>query len=90
MQTYGVSPKVYVPLAVNVVIGVALVALGEREIGIGLLLAAASGAGFGYVASPGVTLPKQVDEAGLFGIVAAGEAEAAIEPSDASDSDPED
>lgn len=47
-----VSPKVYVPLAVNVAVGGILVAIGEREIGVGVLLAAANGAGFGYAARP--------------------------------------
>lgn len=43
-----VSPKVYIPLLVNVSIGLVLVALDERELGIGILLAAVTGAGFGY------------------------------------------
>lgn len=48
----AVSPKVYVPLLVNLAVGAALIALGEREIGVGILIAAASGAGFGYMAPP--------------------------------------
>ena len=47
-----ISPKVYVPLAVNVAIGLGLVLLGERELGVGMLVAAATGAGFGYAAPP--------------------------------------
>lgn len=47
-----VSPKVYVPLVVNVAVGCLLVGIGERELGIGVLLAAANGAGFGYAAKP--------------------------------------
>lgn len=54
MQTVdkAVSPKVYVPLIVNLLIAGALIALGERELGVGMLLAAASGAGLGYMAPP--------------------------------------
>lgn len=47
-----ISPKVYVPLAVNVAVGCLLVGLGERDLGVGILVAAAAGAGFGYAAPP--------------------------------------
>lgn len=46
----NISPKVYVPLAVNVGIGGLLILLGEREYGLAVLLSAATGAGFGYAA----------------------------------------
>ena len=52
MNTRTISPKVYVPLFVNVAIGCLLVALGERDLGVGILVAAATGAGFGYAAPP--------------------------------------
>lgn len=46
-----IHPKVYVPMAVNLLVGFALVALDERELGLGILLAAVNGAGLGYVAN---------------------------------------
>lgn len=90
METFGVSPKVLYPLVVNVLLGGVLVALGERELGVGLLLAAATGAGFGYVASPGIVVPKAVDEVGLFGIVPAGDAELLEVEGGLAEADPED
>jgi len=53
MSTSGISPKVYMPVAVNLAVGAIFLALGERELAVGILLAVVSGAGLGYVASPG-------------------------------------
>lgn len=53
----GISPKVLLPVLANLAIGIALLALGERELGIGLLLAVATNAGLGYVARPGAINP---------------------------------
>lgn len=57
MKRLSVSPKVYVPLFVNLVVGLILIAIDERELGVGILLAAVSGAGLGY-ASPHERNPK--------------------------------
>lgn len=46
------TPRVYVPLAVNVVLGLVLVAIGEKELGVGALLAAISGFGVSYGTPP--------------------------------------
>ena len=35
--------KDYIPLAVNTAIGLVLIAVGEKELGVGILVAAASG-----------------------------------------------
>lgn len=48
-----ISPKVYVPTIVNLAVGGILLTVGEHDLGVGMLVAAAMGAGFGY-ASPGV------------------------------------
>lgn len=53
MQTNGISPKVLLPVLVNLAIGGVLILLGERELGLGLLLAVATNAGLGYAAKPG-------------------------------------
>ena len=47
-----VSPKVYVPLAVNILIGAFLVLVGERQIGVTVLLAAVVAGGVGYATPP--------------------------------------
>lgn len=47
-----VTPRVYLPLAVNVGLGLVLVLIGEREFGVGALLAALSGFGVGYGTRP--------------------------------------
>lgn len=69
MRTNGISPKVLYPVLVNLAIGAALLALGEQELGIGLLLAVATNAGLGYAARPGdVSAPlitMEYDEDGL-------------------------
>lgn len=53
----GISPKVYLPATVNVVVGTVLVLLGERNLGVGILVAAVMGAGLGY-ASPQVKVKE--------------------------------
>lgn len=66
MKQLGISPKVAVPFIVNLIVGailllvdvrdVASTGLDSDELGVGVLLASVVGAGFGFVASPGVVL----------------------------------
>ena len=61
METVGISPKVYVPLLVNVLGVIALYLVGEKELAVGAILAVLSQAGLGYAASPGaVSLDSEV------------------------------
>lgn len=51
------TPRVWAPFAVNVVLGAVFILLGEREIGVGALLAALSQFGVGYSTRP--TYPEE-------------------------------
>lgn len=46
------TPRVYAPFAVNVSLGLLLVALGEKELGVGAILAALTAFGVGYGTRP--------------------------------------
>lgn len=54
----NISPKVYAPALVNLIIGGILLALGEKELGVGLLLAVATTTGVGYAARDPKRLPS--------------------------------
>lgn len=56
MKTLGISPKVIAPAILNLIVGGVLVLLGERELGIGCLLAVVTGTGAGIAARPGITV----------------------------------
>lgn len=51
--TEGLSPKAYIPFLVLVAAGVVCLILGETDIGLALLAAAAGQGGLSYAAKPG-------------------------------------
>ncbi len=53
MTTQGISPKVYIPLAVGLIVGVILLVTGDTQTGTTVLLAVAGYAGIGVAAPPG-------------------------------------
>lgn len=53
--TIGLSPKLYAAVAA-IIVGLILIALGEREIGLGMVIAGAGQLGIGYVAPPGLVV----------------------------------
>jgi hypothetical protein len=61
VKTVGVSPKVYIPLGVGLVVGIVLILVGEKETGITLLLTTAGLAGVGAGASPGEVAVENVE-----------------------------
>lgn len=62
MKQLGISPKVVVPAVAQLAAGIVLLVAGERELGVGLVVASASTAVLGYTASPGdVVHPPEPD-----------------------------
>jgi hypothetical protein len=59
--TNGLSPKVYVPLIVGVVVGAVLLLAGEHGTGVTVLLATAGLCGIGTGAKPGDVVVNDVD-----------------------------
>lgn len=61
-MTEGLSPKAYIPFAALVLAGVICLALGETDIGLALLAAAAGQGGIAYAAKPGKVKTKPTPE----------------------------
>lgn len=58
VKTEGISPKVYLPLAVGLLVGIILLLAGLETEAASVLLAVVGFAGIGVVAPPGTVVPK--------------------------------